>query len=169
MVHFGLSGWGMGMIDRLVGCMTVVFVIFLPIFAGVVCCPLMGRRGWNLRCVVGRFISILCVTTACGLRLCGMVDACFDVILLVFAGVVFRPLMGERGLRYEVSRFVSILCVITACSLRWCGTVDACFDVVIVLKARLVACSALFCCSIGLEVPVGKVMVECLVLDNICL
>jgi len=117
MVHFGLSGWGMGTIDRLVGCMTVVFVIFLPIFAGVVCCPLMG----------------------------------------------------ERGLRYEVSRFISILCVITACSLRWCGTVDACFDVVIVLKARLVACSALFCCIVGLEVPVGKVMVECLVLDNICL
>jgi len=118
-VHFGLSGWGMGMIDRLVGCMPVVFVIFLPIFAGVVFCPLMGRRGWNLWCVVGRFISILCV--------------------------------------------------MTACSLRWCGLVDACFDIVIILKARLVACSALFCCSVGLEVPVGKVMVECLVLDKICL
>jgi len=108
----------MGTIDGLVGCVTVVFVIFLPIFAGVVCCPLMGQRGWNLRCVVGRFISVLCVTTACSLRLCGMVDACFDVISLVFAGVVFRPLMGERGLRCEVSRFFSILCVTTVCSLR---------------------------------------------------
>jgi len=50
--------------------------------------------------------------------------------------------------------------------------VDACFDIIIlvmVLKARLVACSTLFCCSIRLEVPVGKVMVECLVLNKICL
>jgi len=38
----------MGTINRLVGCVPVVFVIFLPIFAGVVFHPLMGQRGWNL-------------------------------------------------------------------------------------------------------------------------
>jgi len=90
------------------------------------------------------------------------------IVLVMFVSVccwmVMRLLLGPGG--WKLHCFVGWLffigCLMTAGSLGgyWIG--DGCFELM-VLEAIFVSCCTLFLGSVGWELPVGWVMVGCLV------